>query len=175
MCFTTSYTVHLHIMEESLSRYQWPRIVKIWLIIVGITVLGCTYMTTSLKGANRGMVQAWMAHFVTPLKCMYGKYDWQVMSQKPYKKHKSPSKHDHHGGEAARPSSGVDLMNPCRLRGGRPCACLFQCRRWSNLIDSINQSRNLFISIDLLLYWNRARPPATMVAETASIAVSGGQ
>ena len=80
-----------------------------------------------------GMVQAWVAHFVTPLKCMYGKYDWQVMSQKPYKKHKSPSKHDHHGGEAARPSSGVDLMNPCRLRGGRS----FQCRRWSNLIDSI--------------------------------------
>ena len=76
-----------------------------------------------------GMVQAWVAHFVTPLKCMYGKYDWQVMSQKPYKKHKSPSKHDHHGGEAARPSSGVDLMNPCRLRGGRPCACSFQCRR----------------------------------------------
>ena len=45
-----------------------------------ITVLGCTYMTTSLKGANTGMVQAWVANFVTPLKCMYGKYDWQVMS-----------------------------------------------------------------------------------------------
>jgi len=24
------------------------------------------------------MVQAWVAHFVTPLKCMYDKYDWRV-------------------------------------------------------------------------------------------------
>ena len=40
-----------------------------------------------------------------------------------HKKHKSPNKHDHHGrGEAARPSSGVDLMSPCRWRGGRPSA-----------------------------------------------------
>ena len=36
------------------------------------------------------------------------------------------------------PSSGVDLMNPCRLRGGWPCACLFQCRHQSDLIDSLN-------------------------------------
>jgi hypothetical protein len=40
-----------------------------------------------------------------------------------------PIKHHHLGDGAARPSSGVDLMNPCRLRGGRPCACLFRCRR----------------------------------------------
>ena len=85
-----------------------------------------------------GMVQVWVAHFVTPLKCTYGKYDWQVTSQKPHKKHKSPNKHDHHGGEAACPSSGVNLMNPRCLRGGRPCACLFQCRRQRNLKDSIN-------------------------------------
>ena len=32
-----------------------------------------------------GMVQAWVAHFVTPLKCTYDKYDWQVMSQKLHK------------------------------------------------------------------------------------------
>ena len=68
------------------------------------------------------MVQAWVAHFVTPLKCTYDKYDWRVTSQKPIKKHKSRNKHDHHGGEAARPSSGVDLMNQCCLRGERPCA-----------------------------------------------------
>ena len=73
------------------------------------------------------MVKAWVAHFVTPLKCMYDKYDWRVTSQKPHKKHKSPNKHNHHGGEAARPSSGVDLMNPCRLWSGWPWACLFQC------------------------------------------------
>jgi hypothetical protein len=30
------------------------------------------------------------------------------------------------------------LMNPCRLRGGRPCAYLYRCRRQSDLIDSIN-------------------------------------
>jgi hypothetical protein len=77
----------------------------------------------------KGMAQAWVAQFVTPLKCMYDKYNWQVMSQKPHKKHKSPNKHHHHGGKAARPSSGVDLMNPCRLRGERPCACSFQGRR----------------------------------------------
>ena len=47
-----------------------------------------------------------------------------------HKKQKQ-DKHHHHGG-AARPSSGMDLMNPCRLRGGRPCACSFLCRRRSN-------------------------------------------
>ena len=72
-------------------------------------------------GANLGV-----AHFVTPLKCTYNKYDWQVTSQKPHKKHKSPNKHHHHGGGAAHPSSGMDLINPCRLRGGRPCASSFQ-------------------------------------------------
>jgi len=25
-----------------------------------------------------GMVQAWVAHFVTPLKCTYDTYDWRV-------------------------------------------------------------------------------------------------
>jgi len=88
--------------------------------------------------AQDGMVQAWVAHFVTYLKYMYDKYDWRVMSQKPHKKHKSPNKHDHLGGEAARPSSGVNLMNPRCLRGGRPYTCLFQCRRQSDFIDSIN-------------------------------------
>jgi hypothetical protein len=38
---------------------------------------------------------------------------------------KSLNKHHHHGVGAAHPSSGMDLMNTCRLRGGRPCACLF--------------------------------------------------
>ena len=32
-----------------------------------------------------------------------------------------PSKHHHHGHGAVNPSGGVDLMNPRRLRGGRPC------------------------------------------------------
>ena len=67
---------------------------------------------------RRGMVQAWVAHFVTPVKCMHNEYDWRVTSQKPHKKHKHHNKQQHHGVGAARPSSGVDLMNPCRLRGG---------------------------------------------------------
>ena len=33
----------------------------------------------------QGMVQAWVGHFVTPLKCTYDEYDWRVMSQKPHK------------------------------------------------------------------------------------------
>jgi hypothetical protein len=32
-----------------------------------------------------------------------------------------PSKHHHNGHGAVNPSGGVDLMNPHRLRGGRPC------------------------------------------------------
>jgi len=85
-----------------------------------------------------GVVQAWVAHFVTPLKCMYDKYNWGVTSQKPHKKHKSPKKYHHHGGEAANPSSSVDLMNPRRPRGGRPCAHLFSGRHWRILFDSLN-------------------------------------
>jgi hypothetical protein len=57
-----------------------------------------------------------------------------------HKKQKAQTKdkHHHNRGGAARPSSGVDLMNPRRPRGGRPYACSFQCRRRSDLIDSIN-------------------------------------
>ena len=72
----------------------------------------------------KGMAQAWVAQFVTPLKCMYDKYDLRVTSQKPHKEHKQHGKHHHHGGGAARPSSNMDLMKPCRLKGGRPCARL---------------------------------------------------
>jgi len=37
------------------------------------------------------------------------------------------------GGGAARPSSGVDLMNPCRPSSGRPSAFFFQYRCQSDL------------------------------------------
>jgi hypothetical protein len=57
----------------------------------------------------------------------------RVTSQTPHKKHKTPTKHHHRGGWAARPSSGVDLMNPCCLRCGRPCAYSFRCRLRSDL------------------------------------------
>ncbi len=96
------------------------------------------YNIYTKNGKTFGMVQAWVAHFVAPLKCTYDENDWQVMSQKPHKKHKQHDKQQHHGVGAAHPSSGVNLMNPCRLRGGRHCACLFQGRRQSDLIDSIN-------------------------------------
>jgi hypothetical protein len=55
-------------------------------------------------------------------------YDWRVMSQKPHKNHKHPDKQHHHGVGADRPSSSVDLMNPCHLRGGLVCR---QIRLWS--------------------------------------------
>jgi hypothetical protein len=54
-----------------------------------------------------------------------------------HKKHKQHDKQHHHGGGVARPSSGVDLINPCRPRGGRPSAYFFQCCCPSDLIDSI--------------------------------------
>jgi len=57
---------------------------------------------------------------------------------RPHKKHKQHDKQHHHGVGAARPSSGVNLMNPCLPRGGRPSTYFFQCRCWSDLIDSIN-------------------------------------
>ena len=91
--------------------------------------------------ALKGIVQAWVAHFVTPLKCRYDEYDGQVTSQKPHKKHKSPNKRNPRGvGADARPSSPAVWiwMKPCRHRGGRPCACLFQGRCLSDLIYSIN-------------------------------------
>jgi hypothetical protein len=65
-------------------------------------------------------------------------YNGFVTSQVHPQQHKQHDKQHHHGGGAACPSSGVDLMNPCRLSGGRPCECLLQGRRRSNLIDSIN-------------------------------------
>ncbi len=69
---------------------------------------------------------------------MYDEYDWRVMSEKLHKKHKQHDIQYHHGVGATHPSSSVDLMNPNRLKGGRPCACSFQGRRWGDLIDSIN-------------------------------------
>ncbi len=53
------------------------------------------------------MVQAWVAHFVTPLKCTYDEYNWQVTSQKLHKKRKQHDKQHHHGVGVAHPSSGV--------------------------------------------------------------------
>ena len=57
---------------------------------------------------------------------------------RPHKKHKQHDKQHHHGVGAARPSSGMNLMNPCLPRGGRLSTYLFQCRCRSDLIDSIN-------------------------------------
>ena len=84
------------------------------------------------------MVQAWVAHYVTPLKRRCDKNNSCVTSQKAHKKHKSPNKQHHHGGEAANPSGGVDLMNPHRPRGGRPCAYLCRGRHRRIMFDSLN-------------------------------------
>ncbi len=52
---------------------------------------------------------------------------------RPHKKHKQHDKQHHHSGGAARPSSGVDLMNPCHWWGGRPSAYFFRCCHRSDL------------------------------------------
>ena len=53
--------------------------------------------STASSQHHGSMVQAWVAHFVTPLKRRQGVSDRQVTNQKLQKKHKSPSKHHHHG------------------------------------------------------------------------------
>ena len=58
------------------------------------------------------MVQAWVGHFFTPLKCTYNEYDWRVTSQKLHKKHKQHDKPHHYGGGAACPSSSNEPMPP---------------------------------------------------------------
>ncbi len=56
------------------------------------------------KNTNpKGMVQACVGHFVTPLKRRWDASGWEVMSQKPHKKNKSLNKHHHHGSGAACP------------------------------------------------------------------------
>jgi hypothetical protein len=54
--------------------------------------------------------------------------------------HNNTNTHEHqqHGGGAACPSSGVDLMIPCRPRGGRPCTYIFQGHYRRIEIDSLN-------------------------------------
>jgi hypothetical protein len=54
---------------------------------------------------------------------------WACDFTRPSTTHNQPNEHRDHGGRAACPSSGKDSMNPCHLRVGRPCACLFQGRR----------------------------------------------
>ena len=115
----------------------------------------------------QGMVQAWVAHFVTPLKCRYDEWDWWVMNQKAHNKHNSPNKHHYYGGEATNPSSRVILMNPCRLRGGWPCAYLFSCHHQRILFHSLNVEINLFMSTSSWIefglvhrrqWWPKRRP-----------------
>ena len=54
-----------------------------------------------------GNVQAWVRHFVTPLKRRL-----MIHESKITQKAQRPNKHHHRGDGAARPSSGMDLMNP---------------------------------------------------------------
>jgi len=50
-----------------------------------------------LNCTQNGMVQAWVGHFVTPLKHRHNESDWWVTSQKPHKKHRLPNNHHHYG------------------------------------------------------------------------------
>ena len=76
-----------------------------------------------------GMAQAWVAHFATPCKMKVRRVQLMSHKSKTPQTAQRPNKHHHHSDEAAHPSSGMDLMNPCCLRGGWPCACLFRCHR----------------------------------------------
>jgi len=69
--------------------------------------------------------------------CLSTYDEWRRPDEKAQKA-QTTDKHHHHGGGAARPSSGVNLMNPCCQSSGRPSAYFFQYRCQSNLIDSIN-------------------------------------
>jgi hypothetical protein len=75
-----------------------------------------------------GMVQAWVAHFVTPIPTL-GLFSHTCLhttsnddQTRPKHTTQRPNKHHHHGGRALNPSGGVDLMNRRCLRGGRPSA-----------------------------------------------------
>ena len=58
-------------------------------------------------------------------KMLVGHVQLTSHESKTTQKAQPPTKHHHHGVGATHPSSGVDLMNTCCLRGGRPCPCLF--------------------------------------------------
>ena len=115
--------------------------------------IGLPYFTSLLpwQTCAPGMVQAWVGHFVTsitlPLGCSLilvyislcsSTYDKWRGPDETAQKAQTTDKHHHNGGGATCPSSGVDLMNPCRWSGGRPYAWFFRRRHQSDLIDSIN-------------------------------------
>jgi hypothetical protein len=81
-----------------------------------------------------GMVQAWVGHFVTSITLpkvilsYLSTYNERRQPDKTAQKAQTTAQkaqqHDkqHHHSGAICPSSGVDLMSPCRWRGGRPSA-----------------------------------------------------
>ncbi len=96
-----------------------------------------------------GMVQANVGQKVTPINLIVRQYmylkvmlwyfltynEWDRITHHTSQTH---NKHHHHGDGATCPSSSKYLMNPCCLRGGWPCAYIFQglCQRV--LLESIN-------------------------------------
>ena len=89
----------------------------------------------SLEGSGVQMISKWCdaSHKVMLLKCMYYESDWPVTSQR---LHKNTKDLINTNDGAARPSNGVDLMMPCRWRGGWPCTYFFRGRSWTVFIDS---------------------------------------
>ena len=59
-----------------------------YLMIFNGDILWWEHMLFHMHCISAGMVQAWVGHFVTPLKRRSDKFDWRVKSQKPHKKHK---------------------------------------------------------------------------------------
>ena len=117
--------------NSNYSGYCWLRLLRpsMWNLL----------WTLYRYGANLGGTLCYTHNPILRLfshTCLHTMSDNNQM--RPHKKHKQHDKQHHHSGGAARPSSGVDLMNPCRWRGGRPSPYFFRCCHRSDLIDSIN-------------------------------------
>ncbi len=115
---------------------------------VGVSVMGHGLMLSlsiaKWRDLLNGMVHANVGHKITLITLSKGYFctnfyiQWSRDVTSPSTTTHTTNKHHHHGDGAARPSSGVDSMNPRRPSGGRPCACLFRGRRGRVLVESIN-------------------------------------
>ena len=112
------------------------------IIITGLLTTDLVDFHTHLRYGYGASLGGPLCHTHNPILRLFSRTCLHMTSDddqtRPHKKHKQHDKQHHHGGGTARPSSGVDLMNPCRWRGERPSAYFFQCHCWSDLRDSRN-------------------------------------
>ena len=126
-----------------------------------------------------GVVQAWVAHFASPLKRRDNESDWWVMSQKAHKIHNLPNKHHHYSMVVKPPTplaAWIWWIHAAPGVGGLVHTFSVATIKRLCLIHYINVAINLFSSTSMSMF-NRilARPPATMVAKSAAIVVVRGR